>query len=93
MPYKDIEKRRQMVYNIRKRNIDHAFQSLGEECWLCEENDKDCLDFHHINPKHKSFRIKNGTTNSLEYLDSELKKCALLCANCHRKVHASIRRH
>lgn len=47
------------------------------------------LEFHHINPDEKEFQIdmRHFSNNSLEKLQTELDKCILLCANCHREEH------
>jgi hypothetical protein len=63
---------------------------LGGKCSnsYCDIDDIRCLEFHHINPKEKSFQIceKLGPY-SYEVLLEEVKKCKLLCSNCHRKFH------
>lgn len=58
-------------------------------CCLCGESDPICLDFHHINPKTKIATISSmikSRTPRLKILE-EIKKCIVLCANCHRKTH------
>lgn len=59
------------------------------KCVSCGENDPVTFDFHHINPLKKdetiAFLVAN---NSWNLLQTELKKCVVLCANCHRKYHA-----
>ena len=51
------------------------------------------LDFHHRNPREKSFNIGDGFNNSMsierfmEVIIPELNKCDLLCPNCHRQEH------
>lgn len=43
------------------------------------------LDFDHIDPTEKSFNISARLCNStLQRLFKEIRKCRLLCANCHR---------
>ena len=61
-------------------------------CEVCGESESVCLDFHHKNPKEKEFNIAllKNTTGSFEKTKKEIEKCAVLCANCHRKVHAGI---
>lgn len=54
-------------------------------CQICNEKDFNCLDFHHIDGKDYNIRHKQG---SYKMVLRELKKCCVLCANCHRKVHA-----
>lgn len=49
------------------------------------------LDFHHSSPNQKEFGISSrGLTTSIGKLREETKKCVLLCANCHREIHAII---
>ena len=58
------------------------------QCEDCGENHPACLDFHHVNPKEKSFAL--GRANkflSVKLLENEIAKCRLLCSNCHRKEH------
>lgn len=47
------------------------------------------FDFHHVDPKLKSFGILTKNRKSLEAQKDELDKCVLLCANCHRKRHST----
>ena len=44
-------------------------------------------DFHHLDPKEKDFNIALNL-NYEECLE-ELKKCILICSNCHRELHAT----
>lgn len=58
-------------------------------CVKCGENHPACLDFHHIDPKTKE-RLISGLPRdgwSKERILKEIKKCVVLCANCHRKEH------
>ncbi len=49
------------------------------------------LDFHHRDPKQKEFGLSDrGLTRSWEKTKNEIEKCVLICANCHREVHAGI---
>ena len=50
------------------------------------------LEFHHRNPKEKTFTISNRVTSvTLEELAKEIDKCEVLCPNCHREEHVGIR--
>lgn len=61
---------------------------LGNKCAICGyDKCSAALEAHHINPKDKKFTISNYAYKSYEDLREELKKCILLCANCHREVH------
>lgn len=60
----------------------------GLQCEECGFNHPAALDFHHIDPKNKKFGIAFNKHNKKEVLE-EIKKCRVLCANCHRIEHAS----
>ena len=68
---------------LRDRAIDH----LGGKCRICGYDEcPAAMDFHHLDPYAKDFAISAGST-SWQRIEPELKKCVLLCANCHREVH------
>lgn len=49
------------------------------------------LDFHHLDESTKKFGLSDrGMTRSWKKTEIEVKKCALLCANCHREVHSGL---
>lgn len=49
------------------------------------------LDFHHIDESTKEFELsQRDLTRNWEKIVEEAKKCLLVCANCHREVHAGI---
>lgn len=58
-------------------------------CSRCPEKDPACLDFHHTDPKTKSFTLAGirQRSPSLKLLMAEIEKCEVICANCHRKEH------
>lgn len=58
-------------------------------CCICGESTPECLDFHHLHGKTGEIaRLRRG--GSLDKVRNEIKKCIVLCANCHRKIHAGI---
>lgn len=61
-------------------------------CSICGYNKCTAvLEFHHINPSEKSFTISKAYSSySLDEILKELKKCILVCANCHKEIHAGI---
>lgn len=69
-----------------------ALEYKGGSCQICGYNKcETALEFHHINMAEKEFSIGDaGETRSWERTRIELDKCVLLCANCHREVHAGI---
>lgn len=48
------------------------------------------MDLHHRNPTEKSLRLAQMYGYSLGALQTEMDKCDLLCANCHRVTHYEI---
>lgn len=61
-------------------------------CSKCDEKDPACIDFHHRDPEQKEANLSVAIAHwSIERLKTEVAKCDLICANCHRKLHASER--
>lgn len=69
-----------------------AIAYKGGSCQCCNYNRYvGALEFHHLNPDEKDFGIASrGYTRSWERNKAELDKCVLVCANCHREIHANI---
>lgn len=69
-----------------------AINLLGGKCVVCGySRDIHALDFHHIEEATKEFGLSDrGMTRSWEKTEREVRKCALLCANCHREVHSGL---
>ena len=62
---------------------------LGSKCVACGFNKWVCsLEFHHVDPSQKDPRSVSMRSWTWERMKEELKKCILLCSNCHRAVHA-----
>lgn len=72
----DIEQ----VLTRRDKNKEEAILSNGKNAA--------CFDFHHINPNEKIYNPSTALRLSKEKRDMELSKCLLICANCHRLIHA-----
>jgi len=54
-------------------------------CFDCGERFQPCqMDFDHVNPRVKEANIARLVGGSTETLLTELSKCHLVCANCHR---------
>ena len=60
----------------------------GGKCKLCEESyPLKVYSFHHLEPEHKDFNLSTKRYNSLDTVLNELKKCILVCQNCHAEIH------
>lgn len=55
----------------------------------CKESRRQCLEFHHVKPEEKVDGINKMLTNgsSLNELKKEVKKCTIICRNCHQIEH------
>lgn len=84
------ERNRENTRNRASKNKEYIdAYKLKHPCLICGEREPIALDFHHVDPSIKSFEISSKTC-SLTQLKEEIGKCAVLCANCHRKVHGQI---
>lgn len=82
--YKDKLKENKRKRRTIIRDLIKQLKSCG--CLICGETDACCLDFHHL--RDKSFSICENPDISKSLLMKEIEKCIVLCANCHRKLHA-----
>lgn len=76
--------------NIRKDKNRKWLTDLkkNKKCIRCGIEDYRVLEFHHLNEKDKSFSISLNYLNlGLDTIEQEIKKCVILCANCHRITH------
>lgn len=69
-----------------------AIQYKGNHCVDCNISHPkypyQVFDFHHIDPKHKDMDWSMIRLATKSKMISELDKCVLLCANCHRIRHS-----
>jgi hypothetical protein len=62
------------------------------KCEKCGESESVCLDFHHLNPKEKDKGVNCiRNRHNKEKALAEMAKCIVLCSNCHKKLHKSMR--
>lgn len=71
------------------RTMTRRFKKLCG-CKFCGEKEVVTLDLHHVNPKEKDKDPSSLYCYSTQRLRDEIRKCIVLCSNCHRKVHAGI---
>jgi len=80
----------------KKAAIIREYKSRG--CDRCGELHPATLDLHHVEERHPRLRCRKGNGQlriggfywrdlSFADLETELKKCIVLCSNCHRKQH------
>jgi len=76
--------------DLRKKYQNWLLEYKKEHgCVKCKTNDYRVLEFHHLDGKEKDFSIAFARDNNLGILriKEEIKKCIILCANCHRITH------
>lgn len=76
------------VSNYRRNRKELLVYLMGGKCSICGyDRCIAALEFHHIDKETKSYAIgQKGTCHNLERDIEEVKKCALVCANCHREI-------
>jgi len=58
------------------------------KCIKCGEDHVSTIDFHHqIGKKEQAISKMVTDGYSIGKILTELEKCEVLCANCHRKIH------
>jgi len=91
LAHKKETKIRNKKYHRERKKLLHELKING--CSICGYNTYDsCLEFHHVNPKDKSFSLKAETmSHPPDKIVNEIHKCILLCKNCHFEIHAEER--
>lgn len=91
--YRNLSSDRQIKVQTRQRNLlirntEYLNSIKSNGCQKCGDKRLYVLDFHHIDPTQKDNTINHmRKSSSLENLISEVDKCIVLCANCHREFH------
>lgn len=74
----------------RQRTKARAVEYMGGKCQNCGyDRCLRALAFHHLDPGKKDFGV-SSTCVSWKAMVRELKKCTLLCSNCHMELHAGM---
>ena len=86
--YKKAKSKENLKNQLRIKEIIYNAKLSG--CSNCDYNKCfEALEFHHPDPKTKEISIGTGSTKwkSPLKIEKEIKKCIVLCANCHREIH------
>lgn len=74
-------------HNLKRRLL----YVMGNKCSICGyDKCPSALEFHHINPEEKDFSISTNANIAFHKAAQEIKKCILVCANCHREIHENL---
>lgn len=88
-----MSKSSEYVKKWRKKIKEIAITAMGGGCQICCYNKcTTALELHHINPEDKDFGFGFllASCRNWKVIYDELAKCVLLCANCHREIHADL---
>ncbi len=76
---------------IRKEYRDGMTEYLRDKsCEVCGESDTVVLEFDHIDRTTKSFGVSQAVRLGRRWnlVLEEIKKCRIVCANCHKRITA-----
>ncbi|KKM20363.1 hypothetical protein LCGC14_1646200 [marine sediment metagenome] len=83
LPYKaKTAAERTRGLRMRRQGV-MLWYKMTHPCEDCGCNDPRVLDFDHVRGE-KSFNLKEAKTRPMAVILAEIKKCAVVCANCHR---------
>ena len=90
--YRCVKCRSEAVQKRRDKIKEILVEYKGGKCEICGYNKCiSALEFHHLDPTQKEYGIGyKGYTRSIEKNKKEADKCVLVCANCHREIHADL---
>lgn len=81
------------VKRWRKNFKQKVVKAMGGRCCVCGYNRYiGNLTLHHIDPSQKERSISDflSRPRKWEIVVDELKKCTMVCLNCHNELHAGI---
>jgi len=82
------------VISWRRRTKKRMVEAMGGKCQGCGyDKVPAAFDFHHIDPTTKKYLLSGASANPKSWIKLviELRKCLILCATCHRELHAGER--
>jgi len=86
--------RSESVKRWRENTKDKMVEAMGSKCQCCGYNKHTAaLAFHHIDPSQKDIGFGGARANPKAWpkIVNELRKCILVCHNCHSEIHAGVR--
>lgn len=87
-----MSKNSEAVKRWRQNTKRKLILAMGNKCIICGYNKcDDVLSFHHVIPGEKDVQWSSIRANikSFKFILKEMKKCVLLCSNCHGELHSS----
>lgn len=90
---RDTNNRHQSYSSQQTRGLERKLELIvacGGKCNRCGyARNLAALTWHHLDPALKTFNldVRSLSNRSRDAIDDELRKCILLCANCHAETH------
>lgn len=67
-----------------------CLEYIGSKCIICQyDKYVGALQFHHVAPDEKDFKISGPTVFTKE-IKKELDKCIVVCSRCHDEIHGGL---
>ncbi len=88
-----MSKQSEKVKRWRKRTKERIILAMGGKCCFCGYNKcSSALSLHHLDPSKKEFGLGavRGSPKSWNKIVIELRKCILVCNNCHAEIHEGV---
>ena len=81
-----------MVSRSKLKRIDNWKKTFefygGRECMVCSfSSEMPIYELHHHDQAGKETNISSIMHHSWAKVEKELRKCILVCSNCHRIIH------
>jgi len=80
----------QATLRKQKRRI-RIVEIMGGKCKYCGyKKSVRALTLHHVDAEKKEYTISQIVDHNWDKIEKELKKCELVCFNCHMEIHEEI---
>lgn len=81
-------------FRLRNGRRLKAIAAFGSKCCFCGYSKcNKAFDFHHVEPTLKKFELCSNWSRGWEEIVNELKKCIMVCRNCHAEIHQRLITH
>jgi hypothetical protein len=89
-----MSKQSEAVKRWRHNCKNRIIAAMGGKCCACEyDKCQSALALHHLDPSQKDigFGAIRANPQNWESIVRELRKCVLVCHNCHSEIHEGIK--
>ena len=77
------------ITTLKNRELSERYRKLVG-CKRCGYNECiQALEYHHVGVKDRNVSLLVGHGCSTKRVKNEIRKCIVLCTNCHRELHAA----